>query len=129
MSGKGVWLVLFLVGAGYWAMRDSTHNSTTATTAYSVDADSADADSTNANSSNVHNPDEDQSEDSKEFHGYPCTQDCSGHEAGYNWAEQHSINDVDSCDQAGETSNSPSFAEGCKAYVEENEGATDDDDR
>src|SRR3989344_1716191 len=21
------------------------------------------------------------------FHGYDCTDDCSGHEAGYNWAE------------------------------------------
>ena len=50
----------------------------------------------------------------------------SGHEAGYNWAEEHDIDDEDDCDTAGETSNSPSFAEGCRAYVEEN--APDKDD-
>jgi hypothetical protein len=60
--------------------------------------------------------------------GYPCTQDCSGHRAGYNWAKQHSIDEVDNCNKAGETSNSPSFAEGCRAYVEENQETTDDDD-
>jgi len=25
------------------------------------------------------------------FHGYPCTVDCSGHEAGYEWAEEHGV--------------------------------------
>src|SRR5580698_1782890 len=47
------------------------------------------------------------------FDGYDCTQDCSGHEAGYAWAEEHGITDGDDCDAAGEHSNSPSFAEGC----------------
>jgi hypothetical protein len=28
------------------------------------------------------------------FHGYPCSADCSGHEAGYNWAEEHGISDA-----------------------------------
>jgi hypothetical protein len=42
-----------------------------------------------------------------------------GHQAGYDWAEQHGIDDEDACDQAGEHSNSPSFADGCKAYVDE----------
>jgi len=54
----------------------------------------------------------------KEFAGYNCTVDCSGHEAGYKWAEEHGINDGDDCDTAGEHSNSPSFAEGCHAYVD-----------
>ena len=52
------------------------------------------------------------------FAGYECTQDCSGHEAGYAWAEEHDISDGEDCDTAGEHSNSPSFAEGCHAYVD-----------
>ena len=54
----------------------------------------------------------------REFAGYECTVDCSGHEAGYKWAEEHGISDGDDCDRAGEHSNSPSFAEGCHAYVD-----------
>lgn len=52
------------------------------------------------------------------FDGYDCTADCSGHEAGYRWAEEHDIADGDTCDTAGEHSSSPSFAEGCRAYVD-----------
>ena|ERR1039458_176006 len=62
------------------------------------------------------------------FAGSPCTSDCSGHEAGYNWAEEHGIDDESDCDTAGDTSNSPSFAEGCRAYVQENESTDDTDD-
>lgn len=51
-----------------------------------------------------------------EFHGYECTADCSGHQAGYDWAEKNSISDVDEC-----VGRSQSFVEGCKAYVNENE--------
>ena len=60
------------------------------------------------------------------FRGYPCTADCSGHEAGYEWAEAHGIDDESDC-----TGNSQSFIEGCVAYVEEQEGDTqlsDEDD-
>jgi len=64
-------------------------------------------------------PSEPNSDDNKlKFHGYDCTVDCSGHEAGYKWAEEHDISDGDDCDAAGEHSNSPSFAEGCHAYVD-----------
>ncbi len=49
------------------------------------------------------------------FHGYRCTADCSGHEAGYAWAEKHDIRDPDECG-----GNSQSFIEGCRAWVEEN---------
>ncbi len=49
------------------------------------------------------------------FNGYECTEDCSGHEAGYNWAEENSISDEYDCD-----GNSNSFNEGCVSYVEEN---------
>lgn len=50
------------------------------------------------------------------FMGYPCTDDCSGHEAGYNWAENKGIESPDDCG-----GNSSSFIEGCKAYAEEQE--------
>lgn len=56
-----------------------------------------------------------------EFHGYECTVDCSGHEAGYDWAERHDIDDEDDCG-----GNSESFIEGCKAYVHDTETSTDD---
>jgi hypothetical protein len=59
------------------------------------------------------------------FDGFQCSVDCSGHEAGYNWAEEHDIDDEDDCETAGDNSNSPSFGEGCKAYV--NGGSAEDD--
>ena len=43
-------------------------------------------------------------------HGYPCTVDCSGHEAGYNWAKRKGITDPANC-----TGHSLSFIEGCRA--------------
>lgn len=49
------------------------------------------------------------------FKGYPCTEDCSGHEAGYDWAEEKGIDNVDDCG-----GNSDSFIEGCQSYVEDN---------
>lgn len=44
-----------------------------------------------------------------------CTQDCSGHEAGYEWAEE---NDV--CDPEFDGGNSESFAEGVREYAYDN---------
>jgi hypothetical protein len=64
---------------------------------------------------------------SETFAGNDCTVDCSGHEAGYRWAEEKDIQDEEDCEAAGEHSNSPSFAEGCKSYVN-GESTTDDDD-
>ncbi|MCX6740326.1 MAG: hypothetical protein NTZ49_03805 [Candidatus Parcubacteria bacterium] len=57
----------------------------------------------------------DYSSDENTFYGYECTDDCSGHEAGYDWAEEKGIDDVDDC-----SGKSQSFIEGCQAYVEEN---------
>lgn len=54
------------------------------------------------------------------FKGYPCTVDCSGHDAGYRWAEKRGIADPDDC-----TGNSRSFIEGCRSYAEE-AGEADD---
>ncbi|KAA3448042.1 hypothetical protein C7I87_24195 [Mesorhizobium sp. SARCC-RB16n] len=48
------------------------------------------------------------------FHGYDCTDDCSGHVAGYDWAARKDITDERDCD-----GDSLSFNEGCQAYVEE----------
>jgi hypothetical protein len=56
------------------------------------------------------------------FHGYDCTEDCSGHEAGYEWAELHDIDDPDDCG-----GNSQSFIEGCQAYAEEQQSTGADD--
>lgn len=50
-----------------------------------------------------------------QFGNYECTVDCSGHQAGYDWAEDNAIDDEDDC-----TGNSQSFIEGCIQYVEEN---------
>ena len=47
------------------------------------------------------------------FKGDECTQDCSGHRAGYEWAERKGIDDASDCH-----GNSRSFNEGCIAYVE-----------
>jgi hypothetical protein len=67
------------------------------------------------------------------FAGSDCTGDCSGHQAGYDWAEEKGISDEDDCDEAGDRSNSPSFAEGCKAFVNgddpSDQGDKDDDDK
>ena len=49
------------------------------------------------------------------FKGYECTEDCSGHEAGYEWAEDNGITDEYDCNTY-----STSFDEGCRVYVEEN---------
>ncbi len=49
------------------------------------------------------------------FGGNPCTVDCSGHEAGYEWAEKHGVTDPDDCG-----GKSQSFIEGCQSYAEEN---------
>jgi hypothetical protein len=51
------------------------------------------------------------------FGKYSCSLDCSGHRAGYDWAKEKDIQDEEDCEAAGEHSNSLSFAEGCKAYV------------
>lgn len=49
------------------------------------------------------------------YNGYDCTDDCSGHEAGYQWAAEKGITDPDECG-----GNSDSFIEGCISYTREN---------
>ncbi|MCM2460683.1 hypothetical protein HGO40_09310 [Pseudomonas sp. CG7] len=57
------------------------------------------------------------------FDGYQCQGDCSGHQAGYDWAEQNDIDDEDSCDTP-----SQSFNEGCQSFVEGGSGIASSDD-
>jgi hypothetical protein len=53
-------------------------------------------------------------EPQRTFHGYRCTGNCSGHQAGYEWGRKRGISNPSSC-----TGNSRSFIEGCRAYAEE----------
>lgn len=46
------------------------------------------------------------------YKGYPCTKDCSGHMAGYAWAERNNIDDEEYC------GGNNSFWEGCKSKTE-----------
>lgn len=52
-----------------------------------------------------------------DFYGYYCTDDCSGHQAGWEWAERNGVTDTYEC-----SGRSQSFIEGCWAYVEETYG-------
>lgn len=57
-----------------------------------------------------------------EFHGYGCLgEDCSGHNAGYQWAEDSGVTDPAECG-----GNSWSFQEGCAAFAEEHADAAAD---
>lgn len=59
------------------------------------------------------------------FGDYDCTDDCSGHAAGYRWAERRGVQDASECPYG----NSNSFYEGCLAYAEDPyRGADEDDD-
>ena len=57
------------------------------------------------------------------FDGYECTDDCSGHQAGYDWAVENEIDDVDSCG-----TESQSFNEGCQSAVDGGSGVINSDD-
>ncbi len=54
-------------------------------------------------------------EEPEEFHGYECSDDCSGHDAGYEWADDNGV-----CDEYFDGGNSESFSEGVRIYAEEN---------
>ncbi|MER8662128.1 hypothetical protein NKH34_13410 [Mesorhizobium sp. M1148] len=57
------------------------------------------------------------------FGGNDCTEDCSGHKAGYDWAEQNQISNDSDC-----SSNSQSFNEGCQTFVEDPSRGSDEDE-
>jgi hypothetical protein len=66
----------------------------------------------------------------REFGGYECTVDCSGHKAGYEWAETRNITSERQCEAIlRRWPNRNSFYEGCLVYVEDpTRGADEDDD-
>lgn len=51
---------------------------------------------------------------------YVCTDDCSGHEAGFAWAQENDIEDAGDCGGY-----SMSFIEGCEAFAQERQEAAD----
>jgi hypothetical protein len=55
---------------------------------------------------------------SLKFGDYPCSPDCSEHEAGYQWGMEQGISDPDNC-----SGNTGSFIEGCRVYAEERQSA------
>jgi len=64
------------------------------------------------------------SAEGRTYGGFDCTDDCSGHAAGYKWAEKHNIEDEDNCPEG----NSQSFHEGCVAYTQDPTRDPDADD-
>jgi hypothetical protein len=63
------------------------------------------------------------------FGGHECKVDCSGHKAGYEWAEEKGITEESECEQILDKSpNRTSFYEGCLAYVEDPARGADEDD-
>ncbi|MCY1460712.1 hypothetical protein D9M71_782940 [compost metagenome] len=55
------------------------------------------------------------------FDGYDCLDDCSGHQAGYDWAEENDVDDDSAC-----STDSPSFNEGCQSFVDGGSGFIND---
>jgi len=70
---------------------------------YGADSDGTGTDASNVEAYNVENSE-----------NYVCTEDCSGHEAGFEWAQENDIGDASDCG-----GNSQSFIEGCEAFAEE----------
>jgi|SRR6185437_12899393 len=61
----------------------------------------------------------------RSFGGFDCADDCSGHAAGYQWADRHNIESDGDCPQG----NSESFHEGCIAYTQDSTQDADTDDQ
>ena len=65
----------------------------------------------------------------REFGGYECTLDCSGHKAGYEWAEAEGVTRVSQCNSMlRRYPNRRSFYEGCLVYLEDPDRGADEDD-
>jgi hypothetical protein len=59
------------------------------------------------------------------FGGFDCTDECVSHAAGYLWAEEHEIENIERCPE----NRSAASYEGCLTYVDDPErGAEFDDD-
>lgn len=67
--------------------------------------------------------------DARQFGGYPCVDDCSGHKAGYDWADQHAVGAPAECEDILRRSpDQTSFYEGCVVYTEDPGRGSDEDD-
>lgn len=77
---------------------------------YGADSDGTSADATRVDAYDV--------EDSQ---NYVCTQDCSGHEAGFSWAQENDLSDSTECG-----GNSQSFIEGCESFVADRQQLADE---
>lgn len=107
----GLILVFIFIISAFGDDNSSSKSSDyTTTTNYST-SDEADSDETESYD------EEEETDSSLGFNGYECTDDCSGHEAGYEWAEEHGITQYDVDNYSG---NSNSFMEGMQSYVDEN---------
>jgi hypothetical protein len=51
-----------------------------------------------------------------------CTEDCSGHNAGFEWAQEQGVTDRSEC-----SGDSQSFVEGCEAYADSVEERADEE--
>jgi hypothetical protein len=58
------------------------------------------------------------------FGGYVCRHECDVHAAGFGWAQARAIEDSRQCPQGI----SPSFHEGCMAYIQNPKHDPDEDD-
>lgn len=76
----------------------------------------ADSDGTGADASSV------EASDVEDTGDYTCTEDCSGHEAGFAWAQDHDFTDPSDCG-----GNSQSFVEGCEAFAEARQAQADEE--
>lgn len=58
------------------------------------------------------------------FDGNACTDDCSGHRAGYEWGRDHNVTSEEECN-----GKSQSFEEGCRSSISnpDKDPETDDD--
>jgi hypothetical protein len=112
----GIGVITFLVIAGVVSLlNQSSSSSSSNTSAQPVTPVQQVVIPSNTPRPTVNWPVYNNSGSSYTFNGYDCTEDCSGHEAGYEWATENDIDDVSDCD-----GNSNSFNEGCYSYVEEN---------
>lgn len=113
--GTIIWIFIILLG-GYYLFFDSkeptTYNANKTT--YSSPSPIAKYSPSYSPTYNVPNYNTTTYSPPQYFGGYECTDDCSGHEAGYAWAEDKNIDNFDDCG-----GNSASFIEGCQSYVEE----------
>jgi len=59
----------------------------------------------------------------RQFGGFDCSDDCSGHAAGYRWAQRRGVTAAAECDNP-----SASFREGCLTFIDDPSRGADEDD-